>query len=144
MIVCLGACASKRNDFSDFRNIDDLGWQYGDTLVFMPVHQDSIVTGDLFVSLRHTNDYLFSNLWIEACYSDADGRHFVDTLEITLADVYGNWSGKGVGVSFQKRVPLHRSLHHVTGSPVCVRHIMREERLKDIELIGIDFEQTEE
>ena len=139
LLLCLGACAPKRNDYSEFKILNPQGWAYGDTLVYDVTHGDSILVGDLYLSLRHTNDYLYSNLWLEVTFSDSNKIKYIDTLNIKLADVYGNWSGKGVGISFQKQILVKRRLSHVKGKAVNVRHIMRTDTLRGIELLGIDF-----
>jgi len=50
------------DDFSMYHDIDSAGWQYGDTLKYTFVPADSVVTGDMALSLRHTNDYIYSNI----------------------------------------------------------------------------------
>lgn len=144
LTLCLGACSPKHNDYSEFKTLDLEGWAYGDTLTYNVEHQDSIVEGNLFLALRHSNDYLYQNLWLEVQFTDADKLRYTDTLNIILADVYGRWNGKGIGVSYQKQVLLKRNLRHANGCPVTVRHIMRTDTLREIELVGIDFVQKAE
>ena len=141
LALCLGACSPKHNDYSEFKTLDLGGWAYGDTLTYNVEHQDSIAEGDLLLAIRHTNNYLYQNLWLEVRFTDANRLHYTDTLNIILADVYGRWNGKGIGISFQKQVLLKRNLRHAKGSPVKVRHIMRTDTLREIELVGIDFVQ---
>lgn len=139
LVLCLGACAPKRNDYSEFKNLNSDGWAYNDTVTFNVTHADSIAEGDLYLSLRHTTDYLYSNLWLEVTFTDSNNLKYTDTLNIILADIYGNWTGKGAGISYQKQVLLKRNLSHVAAQPVNVRHIMRTDTLCGIELLGIDF-----
>ena len=139
MSLCLSACAPKRNDYSEFSSIDAKGWAYGDTISFTVTHADSIASGDLILSLRHTDEYLYSNLWLLVSYTDDQNHRFNDKININLADVYGNWTGKGTSISFQKQIVVKKGLRHVCGQQVKVAHIMRTDTLGGIELLGIDF-----
>lgn len=134
------ACCRDENSFSSYRNISlDEGWCYGDTLTFIPVHADSIATGDCWVIVRHSNEYPYANLWLELTYTAADGLEMRDTVNMTLADAYGHWQGQRLGLHYQHRVKALGGVEHVIGSPLRIRHIMRVDTVKEIDLIGIEF-----
>lgn len=138
ILLCLGACVPGHNDYSDFRNIDVDGWSYGDTLEFHPVIGDSTARGVLTLALRHSNSYLYSNLWLEVSYFN-DTRSVTDTLNVPLADIYGRWYGSGFGARYQvsDTVALDVTLHR--DKPIRVRHIMRADTLRGIEQVGLNF-----
>lgn len=138
ILLCLGACVPGHNDYSQFENIPAEGWCYNDTLTFIPEPKDSSATGVLTLALRHNNDYIYSNLWVEVSYLN-DSATVTDTLNIELADIYGHWYGKGLGSRFQTEDTVSTSFHTVKGSPVKVRHIMRTDTLDGIEQVGIIF-----
>lgn len=138
ILLCLGACVPGHNDYSRFHNIPDTGWKYNDTITFIPETKDSISSGLLTLALRHSNDYLYSNLWVEVSYLTESGQK-ADTMNIALADIYGHWYGKGLGTSFQIQDTVSTSYRMVKGSPIKVRHIMRTDTLHDIEQVGIIF-----
>jgi gliding motility-associated lipoprotein GldH len=134
IILCLGACALRHNDYSEFKDIDSEGWQYGDTLTFKPTITDSLADGKLMLAVRHSNAYQYANLWLEISYPMAD----------TIADVYGRWYGKGLGVSFQKSDTLNRNFKLHRDTPIKLRHIMRVDTLSAIEQVGITFIANEQ
>lgn len=140
--MCLAACAAKHNDYSRFEEIGPDGWPYTQSILFPIEHHDSITDGRLSFTVRHTDGYEFSNLWVEASYDDANGNTHTDTLNIKLADTYGNWTGKGSGVWKQLETIVSTNLTHRSGSPIKIRHIMRTDTLHNIDLIGIRFTEN--
>lgn len=139
MLLCLVACAPGHNDYSEFRNIDITGWAYGDTLTFVPSIGDSIVQGDLIITLRHTNDYIYRNLWLEVSCKNADSAMTVDTINVEMADVYGHWYGSGFGSRYQISNKIKENAAIDSCMQIFVRHIMRVDTLKDIEQVGLTF-----
>lgn len=137
-LLCLGACVPGHNDYSQFKNIPTEGWSYNDTLTFIPEPNDSTATGILTIALRHNNDYIYNNLWVEVSYFN-DSVTVADTLNIELADIYGRWHGKGIGARFQIEDTISSSFNAIRGNRVKVRHIMRTDTLNGIEQVGIIF-----
>lgn len=143
-IVAMAGCSAPGNDCSSYTDINPDGWRYNDTLTFMPVHTDSICRADLILSLRHSADYPYSNVWLEVTVgndSTATPRTPVrrDTISIDLCDKYGRWYGKGIGMSFQLSDTVATGITHANGMPVYVRHIMRTDSLTGIEQAGIEL-----
>lgn len=73
-----------------------------------------------------------------------DGQLAVDTIEIFLADLQGNWLGKGMGknkdlqVLFRKRgrFPMSGNYH------ISLEQAMRRKALPGIKSVGIRIERT--
>lgn len=137
-LMGLSGCRMGPDDYSMYHSVDDEGWRYGEVMYYEFVPRDSVVCGDIALSLRHTNDYIYSNIYLEVTVSDSVTTR-CDTVAITLADDFGRWHGRGIGTDFQvsdtvaRNITLHRPV------TIGVRHIMRDEILNDIEQIGISF-----
>lgn len=134
----LTAACSNHTEHSGFTTIDPDGWIYGDTVRFCPADTDSIAFPlyDVVIVVRNNNDYEYSNLWLRLDYQCRDSVH-TDTLNIRLADDFGNWLGKGTGGSYQR---CDTVLHGVPLDPareIKVSHIMRTDTLGGIEQFGI-------
>jgi len=134
----LAGCSAPGNDYAAYVNLPEEGWKYGDTLLFTPVHPDSLCHGLLVIGIRHENSFPYTSLWLETTVSD-NGRDKVDTLEIPLADSYGSWTGRGIGASFQVADTVAGSFLHASGSQVKIRHIMRTDTLRGVTQAGIFF-----
>lgn len=135
------------NYFSAYHTFDRMEWPYQSTLTFTAdTLRDSVAAGRIAVTLRHTSDYPFSNIWLELSVrpdSLADTPDYVDTLEITLADPFGRWYGSGMGTSFliSDTLPAIRTIHK--GASISLRHIMRLDTLSEIEQAGVAFLPTD-
>ncbi|MBD5281667.1 MAG: gliding motility lipoprotein GldH [Muribaculaceae bacterium] len=143
--LLMSACSAPDNDYSAFSTVDPDGWEYGHTYVYRPEISDSIARGTLCVMARHSNDYPYRNLWLEVSYQQLHPDSTItfrrDTVNFTLADLYGNWTGSGLGTSFQATDTVATDFMLISGAPIRVRHIMRQDRIPEIEQIGIIFEE---
>lgn len=140
LIISCAACTSHSSCYSEFADIESGEWPYGRTLTFA-IDTLSQPTADkkLYVSLRHDNSYEFSNAWLEIKYPTADSTA-TDTLNIQLADIYGRWAGKGVGVSYQLQTPPLERFEYRPGAEIKIHHIMRADTLRGIQQIGITIQ----
>ena len=95
-VAATGCTDYKCNDYSAYERIADSGWLYGDTLTFVPVHDDSICRGRLAVAVSHDIRYPYTSLWLEVAHtSGRTGALMRDTLAIPVVDRYGTWIGHG-------------------------------------------------
>lgn len=135
--IIMAACSSP-TEHSGFTTISPDGWRYGDTVRFTPSAADSITYEgcDLTIVVRNNNNYEYSNLWLRLDYPGKDST-YTDTLNIVLADDFGNWLGKGIGGSYQMRDTVMRGIDLDPGREIKVTHIMRTDTLEGIEQIGI-------
>lgn len=138
--ICTG-CSPAGNSFSNYEFLPQDGWHYGDTIVFRPEIADSTAIGVLTLSLRHTNDYAYSNLWLEVSVRDSS-RQLTDTFNVVMADRLGRWLGRGIGTDFQSTDTIAPRIRVNRDTEIRVRHIMRVDNVRDVEQIGIVF--TEE
>lgn len=139
IVLCLVACTSGHNSYSAYATLPESGWPYTDTLTFIPMDIDSVVTGELMVGLRHSAAYPYSNLWLELTYHPDSVTAVRDTLCIELCDRFGRWYGTGLGASFQIADTLPVPVTIGRGMPVSLRHIMRVDTVAGIEQAGIIF-----
>ena len=137
--LCAYSCSVAHNDFSEYCNLPSEGWAYTDTLVFYSSIPDSTAQGRLVLSLRHSNEYPYSNLWIEVSRQDASGSVKADTVNFLMASPYGQWYGQGFGASYQISDTLLQTVELTDSMPLRVRHIMRPDTIRGIEQLGISF-----
>lgn len=143
-IICLllaASCSRGERDYSRWAEIPRQGWAYGDTLLLIPADtsltdNDSIVNRELSLGIVHSASYPYSNLWLEVTYHGT-GHLYRDTVNLTLADIYGRWLGAGFGSSYQREITLTPAADIDLTRPVEVRHIMRLDTLRHIERVGI-------
>lgn len=139
-IVCclLGACVpggdAGRTMGSAFRAVDPAGWRYADTIVFpLAGMVDSAgCVADVAVTVRHSNAYPFSNLWLEMNTPEGDY-----SISLELADVFGRWYGRGMGLTFERTDTVARGIALSPADTLRLHHNMRLDTLTGIEQVGI-------
>lgn len=139
LFISLSPSCSRSDEISDFHAVDATGWNYGDTVYFNLESPDSVFNGDMSIAVRHSADYDYSNIWLEIIYPPQDSIK-PDTVNVELADVYGNWHGKGLGLSFQF-VDSIKNVSMTLPKTIGLRHIMRVDRLEGIEQLGVILRQ---
>lgn len=138
LFLALGLAACSNKEKSQFETLPQEGWIYGDTILFHPCDSDSVALhpADIAIALRHNNKYEYANIWIQMRYHSVDSV-ITDTFNIMLADNYGNWLGKGIGVSYQLIDTLKHNVPIDINYPIEITHIMRTDTLADIEQVGL-------
>ncbi|MCM1066220.1 MAG: gliding motility lipoprotein GldH [Muribaculaceae bacterium] len=129
------------NYFSAFVTFPHQQWEYAaPAQLTVDTLRDSVARGGtLMLSVRHTDAYEYSNLWLELAYPDTDSTVCRDTINLVLADVYGRWRGHGSGPSVQITDTIASGFTLHRGDTLTLRHIMRVDTLPNIEQVGLVF-----
>jgi gliding motility-associated lipoprotein GldH len=87
--------------------------------------------------------YPFKNLWLFYDLIKPDGARIKDTIEVSLADDFGKWTGSGITI-YQNAFALRNGyIFPDTGQySIIFRQGMRENNLKGIEDIGLIIEKA--
>lgn len=140
MILC--ACDPNRV-FDRNAAVDPNGWIPRDGKEFRVEITDTISIYNLYISLRHTNDYPFSNIYFFVLSRFPDGQLYRDTVEYVLADPSGRWLGKGLGKIKDNRYPFRKGIHLPEKGTYVFRieQAMRENYLKGVHDVGLRIER---
>lgn len=87
--------------FEQYKAIPKSGWHKDSISQFVVKQVDTLKNYNLFFSIRNSNDYPFSNLFIIANIDFPNGKRITDTLEYQMALPSGEWLGTG-GVSVKE------------------------------------------
>jgi gliding motility-associated lipoprotein GldH len=110
--------------------------------------QDTISQRDIYLDIRHTGDYPFSNIYVFATLTGPQGHTLTDTVECTLADPTGRWYGKGAGFIHSDRVQAHvlYRMHNTFPASgrytIALEQAMRTEKLTGVIDVGISIEAS--
>ena len=140
-LACLIITGCRRGDdsrvaFSAFRPIDPAGWRFTDTLR-IPVRgitDTATLRGDLAVTVRHSVEYPYSNLWLEVILP-ADTA----ATSIELADVFGSWHGHGMGLTYELTDTILRDITLSPADTILLHHLMRVDTVPGLEQLGLFF-----
>ena len=109
VIVLLSAVACRQQpamSTAHFVHLPAAGWTAASPLSFSPQYSDSTATYDLRLAVRHTNSYRYSNLSLVVDIIADDSSFDRKTIDLMLADEYGNWTSGGFGALYQATVQL--------------------------------------
>jgi gliding motility-associated lipoprotein GldH len=143
MVVLLPSCGS-RDVYNQYETFTDSNWHYDSVGRFIADIKDTSLNYNVFVNIRHTEDYPYQNLWLFVESTGADNHQRSDTLELEMADIYGKWKGAGSGSLFQLAMPFNIKQKFTTPGEYKfeIHHGMRDTVLVGIKNIGIRIEKV--
>lgn len=109
---------------------------------------DTILQHDVFIDVRHTGDYPYSDLFLFIDLKGPGGKEMRDTVQCLLADPMGRWYGKGTGylVADRYKAKVLYKLHNrfpATGRySMKLEQAMRTEILEGVVDIGVSVERS--
>jgi gliding motility-associated lipoprotein GldH len=129
--------------YQEQQSVPAKGWHFEDHLLFEASITDTLSLHKLYLDIRNNTDYAYSNLFLFLDIEFPDGRTLRDTIECTLADRRGQWTGSGFG-----RIRFNRFLFRddvwfpTTGNyRFIIYQGMREDTLEGITDAGIRIEK---
>lgn len=120
-------------------NIPNEQWEKDMPACFNIPITDTTCYCDMFINIRNTTEYDFSNLYIFVTMQLPDGRMARDTINCLLADKEGRWLGKGIGNIKEQQIAFRSEMIFPrTGVyKFYIEQAMRTDTLKGIKSIGI-------
>lgn len=138
LVVFLAAC-SHGTVYYSFSHLPESGWNKNRVLFFDPEISDTLTRYDLYVAIRHNNDYPYSNLWLFVHTGDSAGTISTDTINIPLAEPSGKWLGSGWGSLYQKEALLKENVFFPSPGKyvIAIRQGMRTDDLAGVTDVGV-------
>ncbi len=144
-ILCSQGCVqeAKLNIYQKNISIPGYNWDYDFHPSFQFKITDTAARYNIFVTVRHTNAYPYSNLWL-LIYSNYSGvKPKSKRVELPLADKEGRWLGSGMGDIYEHRIPIQENARF---SKTGVYHFsfeqnMRLNPLPNIMSVGLRIEK---
>jgi len=130
---------------NELREFPDEQWKVADSLTFEFNLKEVDRAYDLSLSLRHTTDYIYSNLYLFAITTIPGPEIRQDTIEFILSRPDGKWIGKGFGrIRYNEFMIRKGMMFPDTGHYVFTfRHGMRSDPLEGIRSFGFHLEKTD-
>jgi gliding motility-associated lipoprotein GldH len=147
LLIFIASCSRPAPQYQDHYNIPGGAWSSAFRPEFKFNIADTAAAYQLFLLIRHTDAYPFSNIWI-----NMDSRGPKDTsfrklrVEVPLAAVSGQWLGRGMGEIWEQRVAIN-SLQNPAFFPhsgtytVRLTQDMRRDPLPEVLTIGYRIEK---
>ncbi len=105
--------------------------------------EDSLAIYSMYLNIRNTGQYGYSNLIIFVDTDIPGKQHIRDTINCILADDKGEWQGSGFGSIWTSKIPYKSRIRFPRNGKyeVTLQHGMRKEKLNGITDIGVRIEK---
>jgi len=147
-LVCMLLLSCRDNSVlvNVYQKTTNLQWAYIDK-VRIPVKVKDTLTGyTLYLNLRHTTDYKYSNVFVLIHQTNPDGVKFSERKEFTLAVPDGAWLGAGSGGLYNHQIPFRMDYHFPEKGTYIfeLEQNMRDNPLHNISDVGLRIEKNKE
>lgn len=145
MVMLCVSCDSNKV-YEDNLPMENNNWLSEDIKSFSFEVTDTISPVNIYVNLRTTTDYAYSNIYVFLYTEFPNGVSDKDTLEFLLAQPDGKWLGENSGtiVEFKGLIATGGRFSTAGEYTFKLQHAMREESLPEIVDVGIRVETMEE
>ncbi len=104
MFLGLYSCDSNKV-YEEYIEVEGALWKKENIANFKFLAEDTIAPHNLYINVRNTGDYAYSNLYLFVTLQGPDGNLLKDTVNCKLADKSGKWYGKGIGDLWDLQMP---------------------------------------
>lgn len=81
--------------YEKYEKIPEEKWYYKTTIPFQFEIKDTLQRYDLYIMVRHTNNFGFQNYWVNVNTTFPDKTTQNQNVDLPMADKTGRWFGKG-------------------------------------------------
>jgi len=121
-------------------------WKKKDVKTFDIAITDTSSHYLMFLTLRHTDAYHYSNIWINLETIKPNGKSSKQRVELPLAESSGRWTGRGMNEIFEHKIRLSGNAYTKftqKGSyKIRLKQVMRENPLEEIMSVGVRLEKV--
>lgn len=145
LCTLLSACTSDVL-FDENKRIENGIWKATDGAHFEFETTDTVKLHNFYISLRHRQDYPFSNIYFFVEMEFPNGKKAIDTVECELANEHGEWLGSGASNLYDNRFLYRRGKQFPLAGryKVDIHHGMRSEELTGVTDVGFRLTHTEQ
>lgn len=140
LIVGFTSCESDLI-FEDNQSFEDNTWTYDDVKTFSFDIKDSITSARVYLNLRTTLDYQYSNIYMYLHINYPNGYSDIDTLEFFLAQPNGKWLGEVSGTVVENQALIAQGVFNDPGTYTYkIEQAMYNDALEEVLDVGIKVE----
>ena len=145
MLLIMSAC-TRGHIYEKYQDVTGWEWKYGDAKSFPLDIKEDGKHYNIYINLRHTEDYKFSNLWVQLNIKKPGNQEDNQRFALTLAEQDGKWLGTRLGNIYD--IPPFLVLRNYSIPKkgqynFILSHAMREDAIQGIMDVGIRVEQVD-
>jgi len=139
----IASCDSNRV-YEHYEKIPDYKWNMENVLRFEVEITDTINSHNLYLNVRNSGAYAYSNMWLFVKRTNPDGITVEEKFECTLASEKGEWFGSGFGDIFDLQIPYKQQVVFPKSGTYIFEMVqgMRVEELENVVNVGIRIEKA--
>jgi gliding motility-associated lipoprotein GldH len=143
--VAFFVSCDENNIYDQSVKIPPEGWHKDSTAVFSVEVTDTLAPYNFYITLRNNDAYAYRNFYLFLTTRLPNNHLTRDTIELILANLEGEWLGKGFGAIKDNQIPVRRNLKFPLSGTYHfkIEQAMRQEYLKGITDVGIKVEFSE-
>lgn len=96
MAILLWTGCEQSRVFDQNISIDKEGWAYAQPLKFEVAVNDTALSYNMYINVRHTDEYPYNNLWIDLTTVLPDSSMVRSKVNVELSEPGGEWTGNCV------------------------------------------------
>ena len=107
--------------------------------------KDTTTTYNVYIVLRHTNEYSYNNLWVKAKVKEPGSQEWKSQqYDLLLANNDKGWLGTGMDDIFEHRILIQPETKFVKAGQYeySIQQIMRDDPLPNVLNIGLRIEKA--
>ena len=137
LVVLLSRC-NMNEIYDKTHSFSSDKWDHDEVIDFEFTVPDTAKPYDLYLQLRNSGEYSYSNVWLFVETIAPNGNTLRDTLEIMLADETGRWFGKGIGNMNEMQIAYKQNVYFINRGifRISIQHAMRDSTLMGIMDMG--------
>ena len=144
MLLSFSSCTDPGAVIDQNSAVTNHNWSYPDRAKFDVKIEDANSLYNLYMNLRVTSDYKYSNLFVLIAQTGPDKKRIVKRYELKLANKDGEWLGKGSGNLYSYQAPFLtnykfpvKGLYHFA-----IEQNMRDNPLREVNDVGLRVEKA--
>jgi gliding motility-associated lipoprotein GldH len=137
-------CTDPKAVFDQNNAVPDHNWTYLNKFNYSVKIDDEKIPYNLYMNLRVTADYKYSNIFVLITQTGPDKKAEVRRYELKLANKDGEWLGKGSGNLYNYQAPYRinykfpaKGVYHIT-----IEQNMRDNPLREASDVGLRVEKA--
>jgi gliding motility-associated lipoprotein GldH len=137
-------CTDPNAVIDDSAEISHHNWAYTNKVKFTVTIDDAQLTYNLYLNLRVTGDYKYSNMFVMVQQTNPDKKTAATRYEVKLANPDGEWLGEGTGnlYSYQTLFKQNYKFPQKGTYTFQIEQNMRDNPLREVSDVGIRVEKA--
>jgi len=142
--LSLSACTDKNAVIDQNIEITNNNWAYTNKIKCEVKIDDASIPYNLYLNLRVTADYKYSNLFVLINQTSPDKKEHLTRFEFKLADKDGEWLGEGSGNIYSYQIPFRTNYKFPAKGvyQVEIEQNMRDNPLREVSDVGLRVEKA--